>query len=147
MRKSSNNELDLSARTDYLKYSFLMASIADVMWSNPEHLESKKYLLDKAINVLNNILEGYEFIYEKRATNYARENVNLYSIYSDSYETRIGKQSKEGINVEMKNYLKQVISDIELIKKDPTLLNNPDISDSARKLFASLSDSLNAQLR
>lgn len=146
MKKARFVELSLSERSNIYKYSFLFASLADLLSSSREYIKDNLNLIDSGLRLLDDILEGQEFILGKRTT-FARDNLQLYSYYSKSYQSTRESEYTESENYpdELKRFLEKVKDNLRLIKNNPDDFSLESTND-ARLLFETLSDSVNAHL-
>lgn len=130
--------IPLAERTDSYKHGFLVARMSDVLKSRPEYIRTKTSVLDSGIQFVDRMLDGYGFIFEKRSSDYAHDNVRLYRL-----STKIRDKGKP--SAEFKGYLEAVRSKLETIKQDPDT-SNEDIL-FVGTFFESLSDVIYADLQ
>lgn len=148
MKKSNFVELSLSERSDLYRYSFLFSSLADLLTSTPRYVVDNHLLIDRGVKLLDDMLDGQEFILGNR-TSFARDNLRLYSYYYDSYQqTRTAEyEATDNYADELKGFLKSVENTLMSMKQNPEKVDSEDDDiKEARLLFENLSNSVNSQL-
>jgi hypothetical protein len=128
----------------YLYDRGLLASdIVYLMGSPREYIKSRISLLEKGYGFLSKVLDGYLFIFQRGTTQFARENVQLYSLYKKSYLSFTNKDDLDPN--ELENNILSVQKNIEVIMNDPLNADDSALAE-VRQWFGALSDMLYARL-
>ena len=150
MKKANFVELSLSERSDLYKYCFLFSSISDLLTSSPEYVKRKTFLIDRGVKLLDDMLDGQKFVLGEKSS-FARDNLQLYSYYSDSYslaKSRIpGHKPESNYPDELKKFIEVVKGALNEMRDNPAKVESDDDDiEGARLLFDTLSNSVNSKL-
>jgi len=102
---------------------FLCACLADILNSSTsrEYIQNHLSVIDNGISMLEQAISGYEFIFNKRHCENAREAVKLYNLCSKASEKF--DLDKKNYGREIKNKLIELSGDLKTILKNP--INTP----------------------